>query len=395
MKEKDRHPTPPLAVVSEGGALRIPLTGEYWGMTMSNYVIMRMTKIKNTGVLVNSLRHAFRDKETLNADPDRMKDNEIFHGGNSTNRVLADYKKRLPKKEDIQVGAVHAIEYMMTASPEQMRKGGKLGSKEKQDAYFERCVGWLKKKYGEENVIHAAVHRDESNPHMYAYVVPLVERTYKSGRKINKLSAKHHIGNMSQMSKDQTLFWEFTGKSVGLDRGDVWSKSKHTPMKALYYDANDALGERPEMEPITPKKEDMGPFGLSKEEAAKKASELTYDALKPYIEKLEDVAERRALTERDNLFLIRDVARKEEEQEKLKKKARKTKRLISTFAKRLFENGSQEWVGEMRKYIEKNAQDFFTLADVKQVDKITEFKGIAEKFKTLRRGNKNEVELAD
>ena len=57
---------------------------------------------------------------------------------------------------------------------------------------------WLADKYGAENIIVASVHRDETSPHMTAFVTPIT----KDGR----LSAKEFIGNKAQMQADQTTF---------------------------------------------------------------------------------------------------------------------------------------------------------------------------------------------
>ena len=44
--------------------------------------------------------------------------------------------------------------------------------KSEQDAYFRDSLEWLKQRHGAENVVYAGIHRDETTPHMYAYVVP-------------------------------------------------------------------------------------------------------------------------------------------------------------------------------------------------------------------------------
>ena len=38
--------------------------------------------------------------------------------------------------------------------------------------YFRDSLEWLKQRHGAENVVYAGIHRDETTPHMYAYVVP-------------------------------------------------------------------------------------------------------------------------------------------------------------------------------------------------------------------------------
>ena len=44
---------------------------------------------------------------------------------------------------------------------------------------FLKIEKWLEEKYGKNNVVSTTIHRDETTPHLVAYVVPLDE---ESGR---------------------------------------------------------------------------------------------------------------------------------------------------------------------------------------------------------------------
>ncbi|MDB7652457.1 MobV family relaxase, partial [Enterococcus faecalis] len=90
--------------------------------------------------------------------------------------------------------AVLAVEYVMTASPEWWKQA----SQEQQAAFFDQAHKWLADKYGADRIVTASIHRDETSPHMTAFVVPLTQ----DGR----LSAKEFIGNKAQMTRDQTTF---------------------------------------------------------------------------------------------------------------------------------------------------------------------------------------------
>ena len=91
--------------------------------------------------------------------------NEHF-GAHSVAEGMAAFRSRLP--ESFRKDAVQAVEYLITASPSAMQ--GK--PKSEQDAYFRDSLEWLKQRHGAENVVYAGIHRDETTPHMYAYVVP-------------------------------------------------------------------------------------------------------------------------------------------------------------------------------------------------------------------------------
>ncbi|WP_171499085.1 plasmid recombination protein, partial [Acinetobacter junii] len=76
-------------------------------------------------------------------------------------------KNRLPEKT--RKNAVLAIEYLITASPE----WSGWQNKEKEQEFVKRSVEWLQQKHGKENVIATSIHRDETTPHLIAYVVPI------------------------------------------------------------------------------------------------------------------------------------------------------------------------------------------------------------------------------
>ena len=100
-------------------------------------------------------------------------------------------------------------------------------SREEQDAYFRDALDWLKGRHGAENVVYAGIHRDETTPHMYAYVVP---RDPETGR----LNAKRWLGGAKALQDMQTEYAEQVGKRHGLERGLEGSKSRHTTIKDYY-----------------------------------------------------------------------------------------------------------------------------------------------------------------
>ena len=65
-------------------------------------------------------------------------------------------------------------------------------------AFFRHADQWLIEKYGKDNIIASVIHRDETSPHLSAFVVPLTAD--------KRLSAKEFIGNKTKMSEDQTTF---------------------------------------------------------------------------------------------------------------------------------------------------------------------------------------------
>ncbi|RZI59119.1 MAG: hypothetical protein EOP14_04505 [Pseudomonas sp.] len=189
---------------------------------MATYAILRAQKLKSSIAVHRSLKHAFRAQDTPNADRDRISDNTHI-GASSVSEAMAAFTSRLPDKH--RKDAVLAIEYLITASPEAM------GSKERchQDAYFRDALKWLQDKHGRENVTYAGIHRDETTPHMYAYVVPRVGE---------KLNCRHFLGGAQALSQMQTDFAQQVGIKHGLERGLEGSKARHTTIGQYYARVN-------------------------------------------------------------------------------------------------------------------------------------------------------------
>lgn len=190
------------------------------------FAIMRSAKIANMGALGRAFKHCFREQDTPNADPSQLASNEHQAGcARSHDEAMGMVRDRLPEKR--RKDAVIAVEYLFTASPEWFQQA----SPREQQEFFKRSLEWLEDKYGMENVVVATVHRDESTPHMSAFVVPLMD---------GKLCAKRYIGNIAQMSKDQTSFAEKM-KDLGLERGIKNSKAQHKTIGRFYAELNKTM----------------------------------------------------------------------------------------------------------------------------------------------------------
>jgi hypothetical protein len=197
------------------------------------YAILRTQKLKSGIAVRRSMKHAFREQDTPNADPDRTPDNTHI-GASDVDQALARFNARLPDK--VRKNAVLAVEYLITASPEDMK--GK--SRQEQDAYFRDGLEWLKRRHGVENIVYAGVHRDETTPHMYAYVVPLDRQ--------GKLNCRSFLGGAQALSEMQTEFAQEVGKQHGLARGLEGSKARHTRIQQYYARVQQATPKTPSID---------------------------------------------------------------------------------------------------------------------------------------------------
>lgn len=194
------------------------------------YAILRFKKLKTTSSIAKSLRHTLREVAVPNADPKAPA--PWIGGPRSTAQTMAKMRERWPAKR--RKDAVLAVEYLITASPEAFRKhGGQLD----ETSYFNAALKYLQDRHGAENVVQAAVHRDESSPHLVVYVIPL-----RDGR----LNAKSYFDGSKGCSQLQTEFWERCGQPHGLERGIQGSKAKHTTIRQFYTSAKRA-GAIPEL----------------------------------------------------------------------------------------------------------------------------------------------------
>ena len=182
------------------------------------FAIMRAKKLNGMGAVAASLQHCYRDRDTPNADAERTADND-HRAAQSTNEAMGKLRELLPEKR--RKDAVLAVEYVMTASPEWWTKA----TSEQQADFFDQAHKWLADKYGADRIITATVHKDETSPHLSAFVVPLTQ----DGR----LSAKDFIGNRAKMTADQTSFAKAV-QHLGLERGIERSKATHTSIKQHY-----------------------------------------------------------------------------------------------------------------------------------------------------------------
>lgn len=191
------------------------------------YAILRTQKLKSAVAVHRSMKHAFREQETPNADESRTPENTQIGAANVA-EAMERFAARLPEK--VRKNGVVAIEYLMTASPEAMQ----AKSRKEQDDYFRDALEWLKERHGADNVVYAGIHRDETTPHMYAYVVPIDER--------GRLNARSFLGGRSALSEMQTDYAERVGRQHGLQRGIEGSKAHHQRVQRFYGDL--AAGDR-------------------------------------------------------------------------------------------------------------------------------------------------------
>ncbi len=232
------------------------------------FAIMRAKKLNSMGSVAASLQHCYRDIDTPNADAERTPHNE-HQAAKSTDEAMGRLRELLPEKR--RKDAVLVVEYVLTASPEWWDKA----TEAQQTDFFEQSKNWLAEKYGAQNIITASIHRDETSPHLSAFVVPITA----DGR----LSAKDYIGNRQKMTADQTKFAKAV-EHLGLERGLERSRATHTSIKQHYaaIERGIASGVTISPETIEPKVLKKGIFSKIVESPGQVASRLTDQVKEAY-----------------------------------------------------------------------------------------------------------------
>ena len=90
-------------------------------------------------------------------------------------------------------------------------------STSEQKAFFTGSVKFFAEKYGEENIISAIVHMDETTPHLHLNIIPVVD-----GRLCSKA-----LYDKKKLSILQTEFHEAVGIKYGLERGIIGNPAHH------------------------------------------------------------------------------------------------------------------------------------------------------------------------
>ena len=163
---------------------------------MSKFAILRVQKLKSPKSVRASMKHAYREQDTPNADATRTPDNDLI-GPQNVKQGMAAFEKALPEK--IRKNAVQCVEYLVTSSP-----GAFENRAADQEAYLNEALRWIQERHGKDNVIAAIIHRDEKTPHLSAYVVPKDPDT-------GRLNCRRFLGGAKALNEMQTDFARVVG----------------------------------------------------------------------------------------------------------------------------------------------------------------------------------------
>ncbi len=178
---------------------------------MANYAIMRFKKLKTKNEIMGALKHAFREIHTPNADTS-VQNAQFKNMPTSADEAYRRHEAMLPEK--YRKDAVKCLEFMVTASDV------KSLPQDQQMAYFRKALQYISARCGgRENVIHAEIHLDETEPHLTLFITPKNE--------FGRLSGAEMVGKGPKAVREfQTEFYEKVAKEFGFQRGIIKDKPR-------------------------------------------------------------------------------------------------------------------------------------------------------------------------
>lgn len=182
------------------------------------YLICNIKKIPKEGV-PKVERENERDENYLADNPqiDSSRTHNNYHTFQREGTWMEYCNKRI-KELNLPTAVRHDAIYIGSTVIGASPSWHKETSQEKQKQFFEDCTRFFIDKYGEENIVSAVVHLDETTPHMHLNFMPIT----RDGR----LSAKRVICP-KELSDLQTEFHIAVGVDYGLERGKEGSQRKH------------------------------------------------------------------------------------------------------------------------------------------------------------------------
>ena len=199
-----------------------------------SYAIIRNTKYKR-----ENLKGIFRHNERRNKNYSNDNiDKEKSYLNYSLKEPQYSYEKEFDRirekynlKGQIKVVSNIACEYIITSDKEFFKSIGEEETKR----YFETAYKFVSNynNLGEDFIVSAKVHNDESTPHMHIVFIPVVHKKDKNGKEIRKIACSEYWKGKDSYRKLQDNFYSYMTKSgFNLERGNK-EGNEHIPIEKL------------------------------------------------------------------------------------------------------------------------------------------------------------------
>jgi hypothetical protein len=179
---------------------------------MAKYGIIRMQKFHKDAILGIQKHNQREGENSKNKDIDSTR---TMLNYDFVNEDKIKYHEEIKKmtatrvKRKIRNDAVLVAEFFVSASPEYMH----AMSSDEQRKYFEASLDHIAGKYGQQNILYAVVHNDESTPHMHVGFVPITDD--------RRLAAKEYFHGKTKIRRIQDDFHNYMNKrGYDIERGE-------------------------------------------------------------------------------------------------------------------------------------------------------------------------------
>jgi hypothetical protein len=306
-------------------------------------VIYRHNERKNTNYSNKDI-----NKNTLRKNYSIKQCNTTYSKRFNDIKQKYDLKGRIKKISNV------ACEYIITASPEFFEELSEEETKRFFETAYKFVCGF--KNLGEQYIISAKVHLDESNPHMHLVYIPVVHTIdSKSGKNVEKLCCTDFWKGKNSYRILQDNFYDYITKSgFDLERGDI-ENNKHIKIedlkKVTNYEVQEIFKETKhlEQEVVT---DDIEILRENYKRVIKKFNTLAkrYTRIKNTIEETIYKTEK---TQEENSELLRENDRLQNENNKLLDYIEKTYEYISyliNIPKNAVKNMINNFVNEIKDF---------------------------------------------
>ena len=228
------------------------------------YAILRFAKHKGGASKALSAHHErTKDSYASNPDIDLSRTAQNFHLVTPRWSYEQEIKHRIQTAGcRVRKDSVKFVDTLVTVSPEFAK-----AHEAEMPEYFVRAFDFLKERAGEDNIISAVVHMDETTPHMHLCFVPLT--------KDKRLSAKEILGNKKTMIRWQDDFYACMAERwPELERGTPAVETKRRHLTPQWYKTVTAMDKKLERLEASLNGINVLNAGRKREEAVAQLAEL-------------------------------------------------------------------------------------------------------------------------
>ncbi len=190
-----------------------------------SYAIIRNAKYKMANMQSISRHNERQNKQYGNKDIDTSRSDLNYHlkkpQENSYEREFYRLREENQLKGNLRLTGKKqsnvVCEFLITSDNEFFKRLGEEETKR----YFKTAYEFACKKCGEENIISAVVHMDETTPHMHLTYIPVVEGKNKNGEKVKKINCSEFWKGFNSYGELQDSFYSYVReRGFDLERGE-------------------------------------------------------------------------------------------------------------------------------------------------------------------------------